>query len=226
MRALIAALAITLLSVPALAQNAAPGDVYGFASQYIRTLSALEAIRGQALRDAKSDTNQLEGCIRSAEAFQLELNADIAALKSFHLAGESRANTPQQFAKILELKRDIYRELGTSCEQMMEGPKPGIDYGAIAANAPKLTARMDYLDKTLFDVTPLAFAALIRDKPDSQNHMSHLAITREQISSLEQTIKLDFGKKLDEPNPDYIVSAAGVLYFYLAKKGYKGSDEP
>lgn len=46
------------------------------------------------------------------------------------------------------------------------------------------------------------------------------------MGELDRTIKLDFGKKLDEANQNYTVSAASTLYFYLTKKGYRGSDEP
>src|SRR6266699_2637922 len=38
------------------------------------------------------------------------------------------------------------------------GPKPGVDYDELAAEMPKVRAKLDYLDRTLFDVAPLVFA--------------------------------------------------------------------
>lgn len=64
----------------------------------------------------------------------------------------------------------------------VQGPKPGVDYRAMAAEAPKLTAMIEYVDKSVFQATPLIFATLIADKSDSQGHMSRLRITRGSVT--------------------------------------------
>ena len=52
---------------------------------------------------------------------------------------------------------------------LLSGPKPGVDYGAVAAEAPKITARLDYLDRVLFETaSPLVFMSLIHPKPISR----------------------------------------------------------
>jgi hypothetical protein len=103
---------------------------------------------------------------------------------------------------------------------MMAGPKPNVDYGALAAEAPKLNAQLEFLDQALFQSTPLVFAALINQVPDAQNHMSRLVITASERNALVHSLDTAFGKNLDAPNQNYIVSAGAVLKTYLTKKGY------
>jgi hypothetical protein len=106
------------------------------------------------------------------------------------------------------------------------GPKPGVDYSALAAEAPKLTATLEFIDRSLFQTTPLIFAMLIADNPDSQGHMSRLRITRAERDHLVKILQIDFGEKMNQKNQNYIVSSASVMRDYLTKKGYKCSDEP
>ena len=109
---------------------------------------------------------------------------------------------------------------------MMAGPKPGVDYDAIAAEAPKLTAEMEYIDTALFDAIPLVFATQIDPVPDSNNHMSKLIITNAQRNKLIADINSEFGAKLDQKDQGHIVGAAWLLRAYLGKeKGYSASDE-
>jgi hypothetical protein len=77
----------------------------------------------------------------------------------------------------------------------------------------------------LFKATPLIFAALIRNTPDKNGHMSRLVITTSERDRLLQNLKSSFGDKLDADNQNYVVSAASVLKGYL-EKDYKCADEP
>jgi hypothetical protein len=52
------------------------------------------------------------------------------------------------------------------CSTMIAGPKLGVDYGQLAADMPKLTANIEYLEFSLFQLFPLAFAALIDQRPE------------------------------------------------------------
>jgi hypothetical protein len=109
---------------------------------------------------------------------------------------------------------------------MIAGPKSGVDYGAMAADAPKLTAALEYIDRSLFQATPLIFATLIAEKPDKEGHMSRLRITREERDKLVRSLQISFGDKMDAKEQPYFVSSASVLRNYLIKKGYKCSDDP
>lgn len=107
---------------------------------------------------------------------------------------------------------------------MLAGPKPNIDYAAISAELPKITAEIEYVDHSLFQATPLIFATLIDSVPDAENHMSKLIITKAQRKKLVDDLNSYFGKKMDTDQQNWIVSSASVLKAYL-RKDYTASDE-
>ena len=90
---------------------------------------------------------------------------------------------------------------------------------------PQIRAQLDYIDQALFEATPSIFITLIDMKPDSQNHASHLIITKAERAGLIDDLNTDFGSKLDQKEPNYTVGAASVLRTYLLKD-YKCSDDP
>src|ERR1700732_3549148 len=90
-------------------------------------------------------------------------------------------------------------------------PQPDVDYGKLVAEMPKIRADLDYTDHALFDAIPLIFATLIDERPDSQNHVSHLIITKAERAKLLNDLTGDFGSKLDQKDQNYTVSAALVL---------------
>jgi hypothetical protein len=90
---------------------------------------------------------------------------------------------------------------------MISGPKPGVDYGAIAAQAPKLSATLDYVDHAIFEATPLVFGTLIDPVPDANNKMSKLIITSAERKKLIGDINSYFGTKLDQKDQPWLVTA-------------------
>ena len=199
-----------------------------FVSEYIRELGAIEHIRDNVLADLKANgAVNLSDCIRNTTSFQLELQSQVSMLKSMHL------NPP--FEEILKgiidfdvLKIDLWKGFNNACATLMEGqisgPKAGIDYGKMAAAAPKITAQLEYIDKTLFQLSPMVFATLIDQKPDSNNHLSYLIITKSERAKLIHDIDLQFGDNLSNKDQNYTVSSASVLKAYL-QKDYKCSDD-
>jgi len=106
------------------------------------------------------------------------------------------------------------------------GAKPGIDYGAIAARAPKLTATLDYVDHAIFEATPLVFGTLIDPVPDTNNKMSKLIIMDAERKKLIGDINSYFGPKLDQKDQPWLVSAAWVLRGYLMKDYTTADTQP
>jgi hypothetical protein len=84
---------------------------------------------------------------------------------------------------------------------------------------------LDYIDQSLFQVSPGIFATLIDLKADSKGHTSHLIITKEERAKLVDTLNTDFGPNMDAKGQNYTVTAASVLKAYLLKD-FKSSDEP
>ena len=132
---------------------------------------------------------------------------------------------PQSIIDLYERKIKLHQALIDIASQFLGRTRPGIDYGKLAAEMPKITASLEYLDETLFQATPAVFGALIDMKEDSKGHASHLVITMAERQRLIQSLKSSFGSKLSAKNQNYTVSAASVLLSYL-QKDFKCSDEP
>ncbi len=196
-----------------------------FVSEYIRELGKVERLRSLAMEEMKDESNRMASCIRSSTRFQLELRSQISMLRGMRL-NPPFDTLPGNIASFYERKIDPYKQMGDGCTVMMSGPKPGVDYDALAAEAPKLTAEMEYIDTALFEASPLVFATLIDPVPDANNHMNRLNITSAERNKLIANINSEFGAKLDQKDQGHIVGAAWVLRAYLGKeKGYIASDE-
>lgn len=196
-----------------------------FVTEYIRELSALENIRDSGEQELKQNPNStLSNMIHSGTLFQLELASQIRMLRGMNLKTPYDWLIPSLIAydqrKVL-----IWQRVTNIGSAMMAGPKPGVDYGKLAAEMPQLRAQLDYIDKGLMTVSASAFATLIDLKEDSKGHASHLIITKEERAELLDHINTDFGPKLDEKEQNWVVSAASVLRGYLLKD-FKSSDEP
>jgi hypothetical protein len=218
-------LAAPLLAFPA-SQIAAETSRLAFVTEYVRELGINEDMRERAQKDvADAGADKNVAIIRSGTRIILELNSQIEILKDMTLNPPFNG-VPGGIAEFYKYKVKAYHNLINMATAFVLGPKPDVDYGAIAAEAPKETATLEHIDRSLFKITPLIFATLISDKPDSQGHMSVLRITRAERDHLLQTLQIDFGDKMNGPDQNYIVSSAAVLRDYLSKKGYKCSDDP
>ena len=197
-----------------------------FVSEYVRELGANERDRELNEKEVSvKDVNEkFAAMIRGTTRATLTLSAQISALQSIRLA-KPYAELPNNIATFYRHKIDAYKSMTEMATAMLSGPKPGVDYGAMMADAPKLTAMVEYIDRALFEATPLVFSTLIDPKPDKDGHMSRLIVTRAERDQLVRSLEISFGKKLDQKEQNYIVSSASVLRDYLAKKGYKCADE-
>jgi hypothetical protein len=219
--------AVALASM--IVSTAHAGEAYNFVKEYVRELAAVEAIRDDAERKmAQSASNlstQLANCIRSMQLYQLELNRDILQLKQVRLL-KPVEDLPSLIVQLYQQKLDQYRYMLDACSALIAGPKPGVDYGQLAAAMPKIAANIEYLDHTLFELCPLVFAALIDQRPDKEGHLSHLVISKAERDALVRELDLSFAKKMDQDNQNWSVSAASVLKNYLTKKDYRFADDP
>lgn len=219
-------LVISLLA-SMIVSSANAGQPYDFVRMYIRQLVALEDIRDNATnelaRSAANPATRMSDCIRNGQLYVLELRSEIAQLKQVKLA-KPLDDLPSTIVGFDQQKLDQYNHMMDICSSMMAGPKPGVDYGALAAEMPKISANLDFLDHSQFELCPLVFATLIDQKPDKENHMSRLIVSTAEGKAIVRDLDLAFGKKMEQRDQDWYVSAASVLKFYLTKKGYKFSD--
>jgi hypothetical protein len=213
-----------LLWYPATA-NAAETSRLAFVTEYVRKLGVNEEIRALAAKEIAEPTDRNAAMIRGSTRIVLELTAQIGMLKGMNL-NEPFDKLPGDIAEFYDQKIMVHNQFIAMATAFLSGPKPGVDYSAMMAEAPKLTATLEYFDRALLQATPLIFATLIDEKPDKDGHVSRLTITRAQRDGLVQSLQISFGKKLDLSDQDFTVASASVLRGYLSRKGYKCSDEP
>jgi len=213
-----------LLALP-LPAAAAETSRLDFVTEYVRELGVNEQMRALAEHDiTEVGTDPNAAIIRSSTRIILELNSQIEILKRMTLDSPFDS-VPATVVQLYQYKIGAHQRMIDIATAFEAERKPGVDYGAMAAEAPKQTAMIEYIDRTLFETTPLIFSMLIADQPDGQNHMSRLRITRSQRDRLLRSLQTDFGDKMNQMDQNYIISAATVLRDYLSKKGYKCLDD-
>jgi hypothetical protein len=132
--------------------------------------------------------------------------------------------SPEIIARIWEQEVAVYQKLTSMCAIFMQGANAGVDYSAIEAEAPKLAANIDDLDKKLFESSPLVCAALVTDTSDAQGHSKHLILTRKERDEMVDALNSSL-PEIDEKNPGYLTSGAKVLKIFLTKSGHRTADE-
>lgn len=196
-----------------------------FVSEYVRELGLLENLRAAGeLESKEKGSNQFSNMIRYSTRLQLELRTNIAMLKGMHF-GPQNDDLIKNIIDLHTFKIELHQAMIDIASEFIGGPKPNVDYGKLAAEMPKITASLEYLDKSFLITSVLVFGTLIDMKPDSKGHASHLIITRAERQQLIRDLKKSFGSKLEAKNQNYIVSAASVLLTYL-QKDFKSSDDP
>jgi hypothetical protein len=213
-----------LLWYPATA-SAAETSRLAFVTEYIRELGVNEDMRALTAREIAEPTDKNAAMIRGSTRIVLELTAQIGMLKGMNL-NKPFDGLPRNIAEFYDQKIMVHNQMNAMATAFLSGPKPGVDYSAMMAEAPKLTAKLEYIDRALLQATPLIFATLIDEKPDKDGHVSRLTITRAQRDGLVRSLQISFGKKLDLSDQNLTVASASVLRDYLSRKGYKCSDEP
>lgn len=95
----------------------------------------------------------------------------------------------------------------------------------MAAKLPQIRAELENVQKGVFEAATLVFMTLIDLKPDSQGHLSHLAITKADKSDLQDQLNIMLQGQAEHGYHDYYISAAMVIRGGL-NKGHKSADEP
>ena len=124
----------------------------------MREIGITEELRELAAKEVtEPGANKNAAMIRSGTRIVLELTSQVAILKSMSL-NPPFDDMPATIVAFYQQKIDAYNKMIAMATAFVQGPKPGVDYGALAAEAPKLTAMIEYLDRSTFQATPLIFA--------------------------------------------------------------------
>jgi hypothetical protein len=94
----------------------------------------------------------MASCVRSSTRFELELRAQVSMLRRMQLVPPFD-QLPSNIGEFDQRRIELYNRMGEGCSTMLAGPKPNIDYGAISAELPKITAEIEYIDHSSHDLT-------------------------------------------------------------------------
>jgi hypothetical protein len=198
-----------------------------FVKEYVRELISDEDLKtnGQKeLSEAKTTEEQISTGIYFSKSVQLDLRSQIRMLKGMRLAKPFETLIPDLIG-FYQHEVELHQSLIDINSKFIAGPRSGVDYQALAAKLPQIRAELDATQKAVFEATPLIFMALIDQKPDSQDHLSHLVITRAEKSELQDQLEIMLNHEPEKGDHDYYISAALVLRAGL-QKGHKCADEP
>jgi len=200
---------------------------YDVVSEYVRQLGTtheLHEIASKEFKEARTLNDRMADIIRNNTRVKLELNRNIYTFKGMKLKPPFEWVLPN-FIALYEQKIEHFDTMAQIASEMVAGPKPGIDYGKMAATMPELTAKIEYIDKSVYEATPAFCLLLVDEKPDSKGLVSHLVITRSQRTQLIRRIDNFFGARLRDKNPNYTVGSAVLIKTCLVGDR-KSSDDP
>jgi hypothetical protein len=200
-----------------------------FVTEYLRELAAMEEIRAKGEKELSTDDvhAKFRTMIYTNTLVDLELHSQIRMLNGMSLH-DPYDTLIETITSIYEEKIEIWKRMSEIAALFLEDdPKPGVDYSKVLVEMPQLRARLDYLDQTLFQTSPLVFSTLIdTTKTNSKGNVDRLIITKAERERLIDDIKTEFGPGVDAKDANYLVSAGSVVKSYLEKESFKSSDDP
>ena len=187
-------------------------------------LAAREFAAAQKLPD--SGQQVLLSAVLNCTRMKLKLNVMIGRVEQMHLADSNFNELPPYLRQMYARKVDLYDEIVQTAQTLLEGPKPGVNYGKLAGHMPEVTAQVEYVNESIFKATPMVALSLVSKKPDSKNHLNHLTITRKQAQELVGRLEGAFGKSLGAKDQNWTTSSASLMRTMFRDKGYMYADDP
>jgi hypothetical protein len=197
--------------------------------EFIREMEALYRLQETAKKEFAEDSStagKLTTSVRVGTRTLFEMQESVSRLDMIVL--DTRwAEFRNLLKSFHEQRTAIMQEMNQMAKAMLSGPSPGVNYGAMTARTPELTAQVEQIDKSMFTMSQPLFLALVDDErvgPDGNLH--HLILNKKDRASMARTIDTAFGQSLDDKNATSIVSAAWVIKYGLTLPNYKAADEP
>ncbi len=225
---ILVAVAMAINATPAPRASKPETPHFAFVKEYIRELSAIQDIRDSAGKDVEQhqgkDTELISDGIHFCTLMQLERRSQIGMLQHMRLDAPFDDLIPM-IIKAYSHEIELQQQLIDTSTVFMGGPIPGVDFAKVAAEMPQIRAKLEYVERTLFESTPMVFMTLINMKGSPSSRADRLVITRAERAELLADLTNDFGTKLDQKEKTFTLGSAALLRSAL-KKGYKCSDEP
>ena len=84
---------------------------------------------------------------------QLELESQKGQLNRMRLDDPFNELIPS-ITRFYQDKIELWQQMIDICSAFVGGPKPNVDYAKLGADMPKIRARLDFIDKALFEASP------------------------------------------------------------------------
>jgi hypothetical protein len=203
-----------------------------FADEFIRELSSTQQTREDFIKQHANDVSNADlmaTTIRTATRASLELRTTINFLGTTQLDPEMdfvRTNLQELYGRKLAIQTEIITTAKIFYTASISGPKPDVDYAAMATHMPELTAQNDQLDKIIFDATKIVALSLVDDKPNKAGTLDHLILTKSKRQTMLKSIEILFASTGNSKDQNYTTSAAWLLHDFLSQGNRKSADEP
>jgi hypothetical protein len=197
--------------------------------EFIREMEALYRLQETAKKEFAEDGSaegKLTTSVRVGTRTLFEMRESISRLDMIGL--DTRWGEFRDLLKSFHDQRmAAVQEMNQMSKAMLSGPAPGVNYGAMTARAPELTAQVEQIDKSMFTMSQALFFALVDEgRVDADGKLHHLILNKKERADIVRTIDTDFGPSLDDKNATSVVSAAWAIKYGLTTPNYKAADKP
>ena len=219
--------AIVMLAGHANAETSTPP--LGLVRTYVSGIGEIDRIRKAFAKESATLGPQEKtlASINAGASLILEMRATNGALRQVRIADADIQGYVENVIKFREQQIAMFDQLNEISQNFLGNtPKPGVDLQAQVAEIPKIRAHITYIDRSLFQASPILMMSLVSKTPDKAGHMSHMIITKDERKQLIRDLDLKFGKDIDkiEDGQSYELMTASVLKQKLLE--FKCSDEP
>lgn len=198
--------------------------------EFIREMEVLYRLQETAKQEFAEDnssTGKLTTSIRVGTRTLFEMQESVSRLDMIRVDG--------QWGEFRDMLKSFHsdriaavQEMNQMSKAILSGPAPGVNYGAMTARAPELTAQVEQIDKTMFKISQPFFLALIDEgRISADGNLHYLIVSKKDRADMVRTIDTAFGQSLDDAkNSTSIVNAAWAIKYGLTRPTYKAADEP
>jgi hypothetical protein len=197
--------------------------------EFIREMEILYRLQETAKKEFAEDSStagKLTTSIRVGTRTLFEMQESVGRLGMIGL--DPRWGEFRDLLKSFHNQRmAAIQEMNQMSKAMLSGPTPDVNYGAMTARAPELTAQIEQIDKSMFTMSqPLFFALVDEGRVEADGNLRHLILNKKDRADIVRSIDVTFGRSLDDNNATRIVSAAWAIKYGLTRPHYKAADEP
>jgi hypothetical protein len=197
--------------------------------EFVREMEVLYHLQETAKKEFAEDsstTGKITTGIRVGTRTLFEMQESVSRLDMINL--DASWGKFRDLLKSFDNQRmETVQEMNHIAKAMLSGPTPGVNYGEMTARAPELTAQVEQIDKSMFQMSQALFLALVDEgRVDADGNLHHLILNKKDRAGMVHTIDIDFGQSLDDKNSTSVVSAAWAIKYGLTRPIYKAADEP